>query len=196
MTISQNIHRENKCNLMKTTSRFHHQFWKLACVYTCLLSPPLCKERESVSAPLASSSLLPWTLSPFFSRALLLQLYHLPLFPGITSVSLSAGSAHTHLNIAHLSKQNKTKLIFWTHNLPQLLFWYSLLNSEAPQNVNPFLLSPISYFPFSLQSIPTRFFLWLFVGLFFQISTKAETSWSDAYWKNNKKVWMVFKILF
>lgn len=66
---------------------------------------------------------------------------------------------------------------------------------KIPQKVKLFLLSPLSYFPFSLQLIPIRlFFSWSFVGLFFQRSTEAETSWSDTWWE--KAVSMVFKIFF
>lgn len=107
MTISQNIHRENKCNLMKTTPLVFTTRFENLPVSTPASLALHCVRKEKVSAPLASSSLRPWTLSPS-SRELCSYNYTTYLSSLESPVHPSLQDPPTHI-LTSLIFQSKTK---------------------------------------------------------------------------------------
>ena len=182
MMTAQNMHRENKCALMRRVSCFHHQFSKCAFACNYLLCSLSCYERESVSAPHASSFLRPWTSSPFSSRALLLKLYHPHPFH-LHCQFLSRYRINPHTSWLDSSLQSKNQVHLWTPHPSQPLLWESLLNSKTPQK-NLFLLSPLSYFPLSLQPILIKLF---FFFLLICWCSEAEARCLNTWWGEEKK---------
>ena len=132
MMTAQNMHRETKWDLMRTVSHvsiISPNVRLPASIYSVLYP---VNERESVSAPHASSFLRPWTSSPFSSRALLLKLYH-PCPFHLHCQFLSRYKINPHTSWLDSSLKSKNPVHLWSSHPSQSLLWESLLNSKTPQ---------------------------------------------------------------
>lgn len=184
MMTAQNMHRETKWDLMRTVSHvsiISPNVRLPASIYSVLYP---VNERESVSAPHASSFLRPWTSSPFSSRALLLKLYH-PCPFHLHCQFLSRYKINPHTSWLDSSLKSKNQVHLWSSHPSQSLLWESLLNSKTPQK-NLFLLSPLSYFPFSLQPILIKLFL-IFFCLFVGVVKQKQDGWIPGGGRKKKR---------